>query len=135
MQPKEHRHDWRPAGTSFHGDVVMQSVPCFRELEKCIAPVSRHIRKLAGKACRGREKRGWELQRVEHRNGVLELFRITVVERQQRGGAGGQGRSVQPFRELRQGKHAKPTLRESGHLVGKPLTASDLVIAEDQNVR
>ena len=110
-------------------------MPCFRERENCIAPVSRHIRKLVDEAHRGQEKGGRELQRVENRNGVLKLIGITVVEGQQRGGAGRQGSAVQPFRELRQGKHGIPARRENGHLIGKSPTASNPVIAEDDNVR
>src|SRR5881397_4045454 len=115
--------------------VAADAMPCFRELENCIAPVSRHIRKLVDEAHRGQEKGGRELQRVENRNGVLKLIGITVVEGQQCGGAGGQWRAVKPFRELGQGKHGVSTLRESSHLVGKSPTASDSVIAEDDNVR
>src|SRR5439155_8259759 len=114
--------------------VTANGVSSLREREDRIAPVSRRIRKLAGKASRGREKCARELERVEHRNGVLELIGITAVEGQQRGGTGEPASAVQPFRELRQGKHGVPTLREHGHLVGKPLTHTNLVITEDENV-
>src|SRR2546426_2012866 len=97
--------------------------------------MSRHIRVLAGEDSRSWEEGGGELQGVEHRKGVFELVGITVVEGQQRGGAGGQGSAVQPCCELRQRKHRIPALRESGHLVAKPLTTSNPVIAEDENLR
>src|SRR6266705_3301142 len=113
--------------------VAADAMPCFRERENCIAPVSRHIRQLVYEAHRGRGKGGRELQRVENRNGVLKLIGITVVEGQQRGGAGRQRSGVEPSRELGQGKHGVPTLRESGLLVGKSPTASNPVIAEDDN--
>ena len=76
-----------------------------------------------------------QLQRLEHGNGAVELRVITVVERQQRGGARGPRRASQPLRELVHGEHRVPTLREKRHLIGKPRTASNLVITEDENVR
>src|SRR5438445_9515621 len=115
--------------------VAADAMPCLREIEKWITPVNRHLRRLLDEAHRGWEKGGRELQRVENRNGVLKLIGITVVEGQQRGGAGRQGSAVQPFRELRQGKHGIPARRENGHLIGKSPTASNPVIAEDDNVR
>src|SRR2546427_12254580 len=105
--------------------VAANGVACLRELEKCLAPVGRHTRTLAGEARRGREKGGGECQLVEYRKGAFELLSITVVEGQQRGGARGQLRAVQPFCELRHRKDGGPTLRESGHPGGEPLTTSN----------
>src|SRR5437867_12035565 len=109
--------------------VAADAMPCFRELENCIAPVSRHIRKLVDEAHRGQEKGGRELQRVENRDGVLKLIGITVVEGQQGGGAWGQWRAVQPFRELGHGMYGVSTLRDGGHEVGRPLAAPNRVIS------
>src|SRR2546427_8969366 len=97
--------------------VAANSVTCLRELKKSLAPMSRHIRVLAGEDRRGREEGGGELQGVEHRKGVFELVGITVVEGQQRGGAGGQGSAVQPCCELRQGKHRITPPPREGHSV------------------
>jgi hypothetical protein len=114
--------------------VAANGVPCFRELEKSIAPVSRHIRKLVDDTRRGREKGGRELQRVEHRKSVFELLSITVIERQQHGGVGGQRSAVQPFRELLHCKDGIPVFGQSFHLGMKALAASDSMVAEDENV-
>src|SRR3989475_10980183 len=99
--------------------VAANSVTCLRELKKSLAPMSRHIRVLAGEDRRGREEGGGELQGVEHRKGVFELVGITVVEGQQRGGAGGQGGAVQPCWEMRQGKDKKTAPRGDGQPGGK----------------
>src|SRR3989442_12867265 len=87
--------------------------------------MSRHIRVLAGEDRRGREEGGGGLQGVEHRKGVFELVGITVVEGQQRGGARGQGRTIQPCRELRQGKDKIPPPPRSPHLATTPTTTSN----------
>src|SRR2546425_11863090 len=97
--------------------------------------MSRHIRVLAGEDSRSWEEGGGELQGVEHRKGVFELVGITVVEGQQRGGAGGQGSAIQPCCELRQGKDRIPALRGNGHLVVKTLTTSKPGVAEGENFR
>src|SRR3989442_1941079 len=93
--------------------------------------MSRHIRVLAGEDSRSWEEGGGELQGVEHRKGVFELVGITVVEGQQRGGAGGQGSPVQPCCELRQGKYTIPPPRQNAPMGAQTLSASNPVISKD----
>src|SRR2546428_12679222 len=97
--------------------------------------MSRHIRVLAGEDRRGREEGGGELQGVEHRKGVFELVGITVVEGQQRGGAGGEGGAGQPYCGFRQGKKRISAPPGKGPLGGKPLPTFKPGVAEGGNFR
>jgi len=63
-----------------------------------------------------------------------ELIGITAVECQQRGGTGGQGRALQPFREFLHCKDGIPVFGQSFYLGMKALAASDSMIAEDEDV-
>src|SRR2546425_370948 len=114
--------------------VAADGVPRFCELEKNIAPLSRDIGKLVGDSPRGREKRSGELKRVENRNGVLDLVVITAIECQQRSRRMDQLRATQPPRQLLHCKDGIPMFGQTFHLGMKAVAASDLVIAENENV-